>query len=169
MQLLRAFISVLLISTTFVALADTGPDALKILEAQKDLVTISQSARSKNKATQFDIEICPTNVCDLFESRNPTSLRALADYTYLYAVYVAQYVDFAASSQPGEYVRVHFVAEGIKKGYAEQVLARYHSVAGCSVVQDRTSCVAEIGKKLSIKRFTVRYDEGARTVTSAED
>jgi hypothetical protein len=139
-----------------------------ILEAQRPLVSIKLS---KIHAGQIDIEICPTNVCYLFESHKPVTLQSLADYVYLYALYVGEYVDFsiAALTPSGDHPLDSFIADGLKNGYGDKVAEYYKDVPGCSASGDRRKCISALQKKLSIKRFEVRYDEGARTVTPAED
>jgi hypothetical protein len=140
------------------------------LEYQAGIVTIKQSTDISSQQADYKIEICPGSDCDLFESRGTDSLPQLADYAYLYAVYIRRYVDPSKPLPAGGYRTLPFVDDAMNKDYAKQTLDhdayRFH----CDPIKDTLPCVLKaLRSTASIRHMAVRYQQGMRLEMLVED
>jgi hypothetical protein len=111
-----------------------------------------------------------TNVCDLFNSEGLSSLPELADYFYLYSVYVGRYVDLSKPILPGKYQSLPYIAEAIDKGYAKEILDFYITNSVCDVSKEDPLCVLKaMRKSVGIIHSVIRYDEGAKVEVGVDD
>lgn len=141
-------------------------DTEALMKVDSDFVKIDHSAKSSDAKSVASVRICPTNVCDLFESDEASS-RLLYDYVYLYSVYIGKYVDFSAHVSAGKYQTLNFISDALNKGYGEKLLNYYTKKFHCE--NDSLKCVLQkLKNKAGIKRFRLVFDEEKLTKTPIE-
>lgn len=118
---------------------------------------------SKDKRISF--EYCPTNVCDLFVSRNP-DFNKFIKFIDMYILYASGYVDLTKPSQEGfppiKYIMKRFESGNLKIEKTTEYSTKNQTQA--------ISCTMQVlSKELSIEKFTVVYDEGERVIEPEVD
>jgi hypothetical protein len=141
--------------------AFAAPDALESLKKQPDRVDVYTLEDVTKGTGVFRVELCVVDgPCILFESDLSKSTE-LADYAYLFAVYVGG--EKPAHTRYGDidYPLTKLVDEAKRTGYAKALLAKYSSQYGCGGKGAVDQCVlSALYKAAGIHRYLVNYDEG---------
>jgi len=142
------------------ACAGGKPDTLALLKQYRQgLVGLTKRENLSGGTTTYRIEFFGPDDIDMFEA-DAANLEMLADYAYLYALYVGVYQNFSV-----EYLGVHpyypLVSTGLKDGTGQALLDHYREQFKCAKDKDEQKCVLHGLKKAGgIRHYLDRFDEG---------
>ena len=141
--------------------ASAAPDAMGLLEKQPHRVDVYKLEDVTKGTGVFRVELCIVEErCILFESDLSKSVE-LADYAYLFAVYVGGEKPSHTYYGDIDYPLTKMVEEAKRTGYAKELLNKYSSEYGCAGKVQVDRCVlSALYKAAGIHRYIVNYDEG---------
>ncbi len=148
------------------------PDTLSLLKQWPDwtAITQSESLSGADEDNHYMIAFCPDGqTCDIFQAKL-AALKPLADYAYLYALYVGKYtVPVSVVIKGGEEQVYPPIKQALQDGSGQALLDFYNKDAKCPAGDKQVACILQsLLKSAGIKRYSSNGDEGATFYTLEE-
>lgn len=158
----RTILPIVLCLLSGTATADT--DSMSILKADSS-VAIRKTTDMAADRVSYSIDICPAvDTCDRFLT-SQDQLAALADFSFLYAVYMPD--DLANDNRltPPREKPLAFVQQAKRAGTAQPILTSYAAQFACKTDASLAPCVLHgLAGKFGIEHYKIQYVAGMAEV-----